>query len=264
MGCCGDTDEEDDRVPNNLTQPLIPSDSSSDNSAESLTIISPMNSHFTALTCPDTLRLIFEKLPVADLARASCVCRVWKTVSSEDAVVKTAFMRPWKLKGIIGKPVTGGSFWRDGLRKFAISHKIGKGDTVAGLAVKYSVQVMNIKRLNNMMSDHGIHSRYRLLIPLSSPDLLINSTCYIELDAYANREVAVLYLDGEPDKSHSFMPNRRTSDYGKKKILESIKRSMQIDDGTAQYYLSVSNGDPRAAINQLSEDLRWERRAELS
>ena len=58
---------------------------------------------------------------------------------------------------------------------------------------------MDIKRLNNMMSDHGIYSRERLLIPVSKSEILINSTCYIELDTHAKREVAVLYLDGGPD-----------------------------------------------------------------
>ncbi|EEF49837.1 F-box protein At1g55000 [Ricinus communis] len=260
MGCCGDKDEEDDSIPS-LTRHL----NSSEISGDTTTItISPMNSHFAALTCRDTLRLIFEKLPVADLARASCVCRVWKTVSSDSEIVKNAFMSPWKLKGIIGEPVSG-SFWRDnGIWKFAISHKIVKGDTVASLAVKYSVQVMEIKRLNNMMSDHGIHSRERLLIPISNPNLLINGTCYVELDTYAKREVAVLYLEGNPGRNLSCLSNWGTSDQGKRRILDSLKRSMQVDDGTAQYYLSISNGDPRGAITEFSEDLRWERQAGLS
>lgn len=46
------------------------------------------------------------------------------------------------------------------------------------------------------MSDHGIYSRERLLIPISKPEMLTNSTCYIELDEHAKREVAVLYLEG--------------------------------------------------------------------
>lgn len=117
---------------------------------------------------------------------------------------------------------------------------------------------MDIKRLNNMMSDHGIYSRERLLIPVSKSEILINSTCYIELDTHAKREVAVLYLDGGPDNLTSLF-NRMNTDRGKKKVLESVKRSMHIDDGTAAYYLSISNGDPRAAIAKFSEDLRWER-----
>ncbi|CAN1232887.1 F-box protein At1g55000 [Linum perenne] len=100
-----------------------------------------MNSNFSALTCRDTLRLILEKLAVADLARSCCVCRVWNSVASDDEITRRAFMSPWKLKEVVGKPASG-VFWRDNrIGKFAISHKIARVDSVASLAVKYSVQV---------------------------------------------------------------------------------------------------------------------------
>lgn len=134
-----------------------------------------------------------------------------------------------------------------------------KKTEVAAWVVKYSVQVMDIKRLNNMMSDHGIYSRERLLIPINNPDLLIDGTCYIELDAYAKREVAVLYLEGAPDRKLNCVFNRVTSERGKKRIVDSLRRSMQVDDETAEYYYSLSNGDPRAALIEFSQDLRWER-----
>ncbi len=55
-----------------------------------------------------------------------------------------------------------------------------------------------------MMSEHGIHSRERLLIPVTRPEILDGQTCYIETDIYAKREVAVLYLDGtRPDKKEA-------------------------------------------------------------
>lgn len=178
-------------------------------------------------------------------------------------VVET-FKAPWKLLDVMGKP-SSRSFWRDnGIGKFAISHRILRGETVASLAVKYSSQVTDIKRLNNMMSDHGIYSRERLLIPVSNPDILINGTCYIELDTYAKREVAVLYLDGKPESKPGTLLNRVTSDRGKRRVIDSLKRSMHVDDGTAQYYLSISNGDPRAALSQFSSDLRWERQTGLA
>ncbi|KAJ7973362.1 F-box protein [Quillaja saponaria] len=218
-----------------------------------------MNSHFSALACRDILRIIFEKLPIPDLARSSCVSRVWNSVASDKEIVTRAFVAPWKLKDVIGKPLSG-SFWRDNtLGKFAISHLLVRGDSVASLAVKYCVQVMDIKRLNNMMSDHGIYSRERLLIPVSNPDILKNGTCYIELDNYAKREVAVLYLKGGPDRRFNCFLNKVSSEQGKKRIIESLRRSMQVDDGTAQYYLSISNGDPRAALSEYSEDTQWER-----
>lgn len=109
------------------------------------------------------------------------------------------------------------------------------------------------------MSDHGIYSRERLLIPVTKPELLVNSTCYIELDTYAKREVAVLYLEGGPVGTVTNLLSRLTTEHCKRRVIESLKRSMHVDDGTAQYYFSMSNGDPRAALTQFSEDVRWER-----
>ncbi|KAG5252569.1 F-box protein [Salix suchowensis] len=154
-----------------------------------------------SFTCRDTLVMILRKLGARDLARASCVCKLWRDMASDDAIVRPAFMEPWKLKEIVGKPVSG-SFWRENrIWRFAISHKIVRGDSVTSLAKKYSVQVMDVKRLNDMMSDHGIYSRERLLIPIINPNSLINGTCYIELDTYAKGEILVLYPEGKPDKS---------------------------------------------------------------
>ncbi|RWR72662.1 F-box protein [Cinnamomum micranthum f. kanehirae] len=256
MGCCG---EEEDEILKHL---LISDDGAptAGNSDAGTSIISPLNSNFSALASGDILRCIFERLPLTDLARASCVCRSWHAVASDPEMQIRAFTSPWKLKHLVGIP-SSPTFWRDNsLRRFAISHRLLRGDTVAGLAVRYSVQVMDIKRLNNMMSDHGIYSRERLLIPVSKPEILIGGTCYIELDAYAKREVAVLYLEGAPQGKISYLAKKMT-ETGKKRILESMRRSMQVDDGTAEYYLSISNGDPRAAFSEFSEDLRWEQQA---
>ncbi|KAL1802303.1 hypothetical protein ACET3Z_030950 [Daucus carota] len=259
MGCCGQ-DSDTDSDPSPILQPL---NSSSQTHIQN-TILSPMNSNFPALVCKDVLISILEHLSVDDLARAACVSRLWKEVASDKEIQVRAFMMPWKLKQVVGKPSSGG-FWREvSLGKFAISHRLAKGDSVASLAVKYSVQVTDIKRLNNMISDHGIYSRERLLIPISNPDLLIDGTCYIELDAYAKREVAVLYLEGAPDRKFNSSLNRVTSEQGKKKILNTLRRSMQVDDETAEYYYSLSNGDPRAALMEFSQDIRWERHVGLA
>lgn len=255
MGCCGD--EEDDEMTKQLIPAVEEAGPSGTDAHGSTIIISPMNSNFSALASRDILRCIFERLQLSDLARAACVCRGWKEVASDREMQARAFMSPWKLKHVIGSP-SSGSFWRDNsLSRFAISHRLLRADTVAGLAVRYSVQVMDIKRLNNMMSDHGIYSRERLLIPVSNPEILQDGTCYIEMDTCAKREVAVFYLEGAPVGKISYLTNKMT-ERGKKKILESMKRSMHVDDGTAEYYLSISNGDPRAAFSEFSEDLQWE------
>lgn len=65
-------------------------------------------------------------------------------------------MAPWGLKEVVGKPVSS-SFWRDnGIGKFAISHRILRGDSVASLAVKYSVQVLGIRCLGGEKNYKGV------------------------------------------------------------------------------------------------------------
>ncbi|XP_020210426.1 F-box protein At1g55000 [Cajanus cajan] len=257
MPCCCHEDDAD--IFRHLINSSFPSSAAA--AAATSTVISPMNSHFWPLSSTDILRIIFHNLPVPDLARASCVCRLWNSVASHRDMLTAAFAAPWKLKAVLGDPLSR-SFWRDNsLAKFAISHRIARGDTVASLAVKYSVQVMDIKRLNNMMSDHGIYSRERLLIPISNPDILFNRTCFIELDAYAKREVAVLYPDDVPDRRTTYVSNRIFSEESNKKVVDSLKRSMQVDNETAQYYWSLANGDPRAAFAEFSADLKWDRQA---
>lgn len=253
-------EEDGDRI----FQPVI--DAAAGVGSVDAATVSPLESKFSALICRDILRIIFEKLCIPDLARASCVCRLWFSLASDGEIQTAAFKAPWKLKEVVGNPISG-SFWRDNsLSKFAISHRIARGDSVSSLAVKYSVQVMEIRRLNNMMSDHGIYSRDRLLIPVNSPEILAGRTCYIELDRHAKREAAVLYLEGCPDSKNSISSidsnsKPASSDQGRRRVIESLRRSMHVDDETALYYLSISNGNPRAALSEFSEDMSWERQS---
>lgn len=143
MGCCGD--DEDAEVPPPLMAPpsdlLEPLNSKTSPSSATDITISPINSNFSALLCKDTLCTILEKLSISDLARAACVCRLWCSVASDREMQIRAFMSPWKLRDIIGKPSSSG-FWRDNsLMKFAVSHRLTRRDSIASLAVKYSVQV---------------------------------------------------------------------------------------------------------------------------
>uniref|UniRef100_A0A0E0D505 LysM domain-containing protein n=1 Tax=Oryza meridionalis TaxID=40149 RepID=A0A0E0D505_9ORYZ len=207
----------------------------------------------------DLLRAVLQRLPPPDLARAACVCRLWRGVASDRAVLEAAFASPWGVRRVVGEPETR-AFWRAAsLGRFALSHAVRRGDTVPGIALKYSVQVTDIKRFNNMMSDHGIYSRERLLIPISNPEILQGSTCYIEMDYNARREVAVFYPQGRPSGKAESSTNAAAAERRSRRILESVKRSLHTDDGTAAYYLSVTDGDPRAAMMEYSEDLRWER-----
>ena len=63
---------------------------------------------------------------------------------------------------------------------------------------------MDIKRLNNMISNYGIYSRETLLIPISNPDILVNGQC--------------LYIEGGPNGNSSHMLNKMTTEQGKRKV----------------------------------------------
>ncbi|CAN6587161.1 unnamed protein product [Malus baccata var. baccata] len=130
----------------------------------------------------------------------------------------------------------------------------------------FTLFVMDIKRLNNMMSEHGIYSWERLLIPVSNAEILSEATCYVEVDNYAKREVAVLYLEGGPGPKTINSGNISSSSVlqSKKRVVESLRRSLRVvDAATASYYLSIADGDPRAAISQFSQDLKWETNTHL-
>ncbi|MCO5554215.1 hypothetical protein L7F22_007743 [Adiantum nelumboides] len=163
---------------------------------------------------------------------------------------------------VVGRPLST-SFWRDAnLSRFAISHVVQRWDTVASLAVKYEVHVTDIKRLNNMMSDHGIYSRKRLLIPVLHAKMVEGRTGYIEVDPYAKREVIVLYMgDDKPPKPTE--AEATIAERFRKGVIDSLKKSLQLDDATIHYYLSMAGGDIKKAFSQYYEDLRWERAGDL-
>ena len=98
----------------------------------------------------DLLRAVLQRLPPIDLARSACVCRAWRAVASDRAVVEAAFCAPWGVRRVVGEPATG-AFWRTAcLGRFALSHAVRRGDTVPGVALKYSVQVRVLYRVRSM------------------------------------------------------------------------------------------------------------------
>lgn len=109
-----------------------------------------------------------------------------------------------------------------------------------------------------MISDHGIHTRERLLIPVLQSEMVEGRTCYIEVDPYAKREVAVFYLgDDEPPKQ--IESQGKIEERLKKGVLDSLKKSLRLDDATVHYYLLIADGDIKEAFSQYNEDLKWER-----
>ncbi|KAI0524987.1 hypothetical protein KFK09_004377 [Dendrobium nobile] len=110
MGCCGE-EEEDGLLHVLLHDPNPSAEAEESDSASAEAVLSPMNSHFSALGTRDVLRSILQLLPSSDLARAACVCRVWREVASEREVQERAFREPWNVRRLIGSP-SSASFWR--------------------------------------------------------------------------------------------------------------------------------------------------------
>ncbi|KAK8962400.1 F-box protein [Platanthera guangdongensis] len=70
---------------------------------------------------------------------------VWKEVASDREVREWAFREPWKVQKLLSSP-SSTSFWSyPGLNRFAISHRLLRGDTVTILSLKYSVQFLNLR-----------------------------------------------------------------------------------------------------------------------
>jgi hypothetical protein len=89
----------------------------------------------------DLWRAILQRLRADVLARAACVCRLWRSIAADPMVLSGLFRESWKLSRVFGRPMST-SFWSDaGLGRFAISHPVTRWDSIASLAVKYQVHV---------------------------------------------------------------------------------------------------------------------------
>eukprot|EP00271_Cylindrocystis_brebissonii_P012849 TRINITY_DN32364_c0_g1_i1.p1 TRINITY_DN32364_c0_g1~~TRINITY_DN32364_c0_g1_i1.p1 ORF type:complete len:433 (-),score=73.02 TRINITY_DN32364_c0_g1_i1:749-2047(-) len=213
----------------------------------------------------DIWQMVFVRLEIDHLPSVAAACREWRDIIRGRSLWAGAFVAAWKLRSVAGRP-SSTAFWRGTVltQMFALSHEVLRTDTVAGLAVKYNVQVMDIRRQNMMMSDHGIHSRRRVLIPITRKSFLEGQDVVIEMDADARREVAVLYVDAEGKKTQKSSPalSRARAKAMEAKVMASLKRSLRIDEGTASYYLTLAGGDLRAAYAAYLEDGKWERNKE--
>jgi hypothetical protein len=111
-----------------------------------------------------------------------------------------------------------------------------------------NVQPREIRDLNNMSSDHDIHRRRRLLIPVLKPELLVGKTCYIESDEHAKCELAVLYLRGEPNSSKD---SQRSELHTVEKTL-MVGEARVAENGALQH-ASSSVGTSNACANAVPD-----------
>ncbi|KAJ8432671.1 hypothetical protein Cgig2_002058 [Carnegiea gigantea] len=162
----------------------------------------------------------------------------WSSVADDREIQTAAFKVPMKLKENVANP-SSESFQRDNsLSKSAISRHLDRGDSIASLAIKYRVWVMDMKRLNNIMSNRGTCSRDVLLIPVSNPDILVTCTCYLELDLHPIQKLWFYIWREDPmGSTRPFLCQSKPQIKARRGLVEYLRKSMQVDSGTPHYYL---------------------------
>ncbi|GAQ88408.1 LysM domain containing protein [Klebsormidium nitens] len=216
----------------------------------------------------DLWREIFSHLPLDALPAAAGVCKVWSGVISDPQVWAASFVHRWKLRKVHGEPVSR-AFWRGGLGQFVVAHRLEPQDSVVSLAIKFGVEVTAVKRQNNIISEHSIHVRERLLIPVPDAKFLEGKDCFVETDNYSRREVAVLYVRGSPRGQESLQTEAaeggknagalaRSKERFREKMVQTLRKGIKVDDATARYYLAQSGWDLRGAYAAFQVDTAWE------
>eukprot|EP00898_Chlorokybus_atmophyticus_P004137 jgi/Chlat1/4724/Chrsp30S00370 len=234
----------------------------------------------------DAWRLIFARLPVDNFPALQLVCRQWRRVAGDEHLWRDNFVKAscagrggaggrvcmlrWELRGVEGYP-SHPSFWfaRGAERTFAIAHTVKHGDTLARIAVRYGVDVAEVKRHNMLMSDHALHSRARVLIPVRHANDIAGKVCSIELDPHSRREFALLSdsikhvgntLDGDDDERELSEEERQ---HARRELMDKLRdtlvKSLRVESAVADYYLQNNNGDLRAAYAEYLRDKEWER-----
>lgn len=77
--------------------------------------------------------------------------------------------------------------------------QVARTDSFLSLAVRYGVEPTAIKRVNNMISDHSLHSRIVVYIPVASAEQLKGRVVQLRYCSAAKRDVAVVLQESNDD-----------------------------------------------------------------
>lgn len=77
-----------------------------------------------------------------------------------DLVLEEAFKQRWGVTAVASPPPAAPMYAAARPAAFVLCHQLtGRGDTLASLAVRHGTNVVELKRLNNLMSDGALASR---------------------------------------------------------------------------------------------------------
>ncbi|KAG2451221.1 hypothetical protein HYH02_003828 [Chlamydomonas schloesseri] len=231
---------------------------------------------------PVALELVLTQLEPRELARCRVVCREWREAATSPEVRRSCFITHWRLGGLVGEPRNPSLLDTATLGHFVSRHEVARGDSPTSLAVRYGVSVTAIKRLNNIISDHSLHSRTAVYIPVPNAACLAGAHALFEYCRNACRELLVLVGEGEAaaareaakaaataggagegGEAEAEASSSRAQEAASRlrdKLVALLGRSLHVDEQTARYYLSEAGWCPKKAMAMCEQDLAWESR----
>uniref|UniRef100_A0A383VBY3 F-box domain-containing protein n=1 Tax=Tetradesmus obliquus TaxID=3088 RepID=A0A383VBY3_TETOB len=224
------------------------------------------------------LGMVFELLEPRLLAKARCTCKLWRQVASDLQVRKASFIRHWQLLGVHGQPRQLQFFETAALASFVRQHVVLRTDTLQMLAVRHGLDVPGLKRVNNLMTEHSLHSRTHLFIPVASREQLQGQLVSFAFCPLSKRQFAVLRGGlhqqqqqgtgaGAEEEHQLHVHSQGQGGAGQSsfklealeaKLCQLLGRSLHVDADTAKFYLGEAGGDIKAAMEAFAQDLAWE------
>ncbi|CAF2444433.1 unnamed protein product [Rotaria sp. Silwood2] len=116
---------------------------------------------------------------------------------------------------------------------FYIVHKVESDDTLQRLALKYSINIQEIKRVNKLWSDAELGLLEHVYIPINSPQISVLRTQYPTLDIVQN-----LPLLTNPHRKSSINTNTTDETTSSNRSSDSLISISTTNNSSYQDYLS--------------------------
>lgn len=77
-----------------------------------------------------------------------------------DIVLEEKFRRRWGVREVAAPPPASPAFAATRASSFVLCHRLEGKETLAAVAVRHGCDVVALKRINNLLSDHAMYSRW--------------------------------------------------------------------------------------------------------
>mmetsp|Transcript_11767 Transcript_11767/g.35286 ORF Transcript_11767/g.35286 Transcript_11767/m.35286 type:complete len:270 (+) Transcript_11767:109-918(+) len=213
-----------------------------------------LGSPFEQLDMP-ILELVLSKLPMEELlVSARGVCQEWR--STAEAVAIHQFQEQWCLDSVTGRPRALGSLLKLGRDSFVTRRSCGSVESISALAVAANVPTAQLKRTNSLMSEHSLHSRDHIFVPVGDVTGLRGEFYFCpvigrQFVLFEREGVVGVYLDPAAKQA------AEAATFAKLALL--LSKGLRVDLGMATFYLQNARGDMRQAVTLHQQDVAWDR-----